>query len=163
MPLNHGLPTQEREEKRAKRADGSHWPAPARISVRGGFAAQIYFYDFRGLVEGAMGGNVSAAQKVGGCLKPENMRRTWLVIPQLWMPRSGWSDVLIRWNKAILADQISKSTSLFLRSALLMTFTLTSSWRTSERGGTLCMRKTLAPMVLPAPITVSPPTMVALA
>ena len=46
---------------------------------------------------------------------------------------------------------------------LSSTFTPCASASTSERAGTLWMRKTLAPMVEPLPITVSPPMMVALA
>ena len=42
-----------------------------------------------------------------------------------------------------------------------MIFTFVAPSTTSEFGGTLVVRKTLAPMVLPSPITVSPPMMVA--
>ena len=38
-----------------------------------------------------------------------------------------------------------------------------ASWVTTEPGGTLCVSQTLPPMTLPAPMTVSPPRMVALA
>ena len=43
---------------------------------------------------------------------------------------------------------------------LSITRTLWPSATTSERGGTLWVRKTLAPMVEPAPMTVSPPMIV---
>jgi hypothetical protein len=60
-------------------------------------------------------------------------------------------------------SQICQSMAATVRSFLAVTFRRWSSMSTSDSGGTLCMRKTFAPMVLPAPITVSPPTIVALA
>jgi hypothetical protein len=56
--------------------------------------------------------------------------------------------------------QISKSPLNAARS-LLVTSTSTSLLITSELAGTLRVRKTFPPMVLPAPTTVSPPRIVA--
>lgn len=61
------------------------------------------------------------------------------------------------------SSQICQSIAATVRSFLAVTLRRKSSISTSDSGGTLCIRKTFAPMVLPAPITVSPPTMVALA
>jgi hypothetical protein len=48
--------------------------------------------------------------------------------------------------------------------AFLSRMWMTASWVTTrELGGTLCMRVTLAPMVLPSPRVVSPPRKMCLA
>jgi hypothetical protein len=61
------------------------------------------------------------------------------------------------------AAQICQSIAAAARSRLVVTDTRRSSMSTNESAGTLCIRNTFAPTVVPAPITVSPPTMVALA
>ena len=78
------------------------------------------------------------------------------------LPKKTWWSVSIRSLDGLL-PQICQSTAATVRSLLAVTFRRWSSMSTRDPGGTLCMRKTLAPMVLPAPITVSPPTIVALA
>ena len=68
-----------------------------------------------------------------------------------------------RWFDPIDRDATAAGSAGYFpwRSFLFMTFTSAASWMTSEWGGTLAVRNTLAPMVLPAPTTVSPPMMVA--
>ena len=69
----------------------------------------------------------------------------------------------LRGNARTGQPQICQSNSSGLcRAFLLRMLSCFSSYTTSELGATLCMRKTLAPMVEFAPMTVSPPRMVEL-
>lgn len=94
-----------------------------------------------------------AAQELHKCLSPLSKRRG-------SQSASGALGALMGCRPH---SQICQSMAATVRSFLAVTFRRWSSMSTSDSGGTLCMRKTFAPMVLPAPITVSPPTMVALA
>lgn len=67
------------------------------------------------------------------------------------------------WN-APTPQILNSPTSFLVFLAFLSRMWMTASWVTTrELGGTLCMRVTLAPMVLPSPRVVSPPRKMCLA